>query len=618
MRSVRSRGQVGSSQYHPQGPDSDYAYDLGGRTLETDDGFTCATATYDYRDLALTRTDGLAGGTCTSGADSRTTTTTYDGLGRATRTEVTAGADSGDRPFDATFDGAGNALTVAVKKSGSTTTTTFTVNLLDQVQAEARADGSTVKTTHDPVGNPTDRCYWAPSATVGDCLPVGTVPWADSPTSSTSSSWDARGGRIGLADSATDQTTAFDPDHNYQPAAVYTPTGTDGTKEHQSLFAYDAEHRLTGLSHRLCTLSSGHACASTSATGSTTYAYDDNANRTTVNESNGSASTDRRYCYDARNQLTYRNTGAACSAGANDEAFTYDDAGNRLTAAGRSFTYSAEGQLTSCSSPSCTVSYDSAGRTATLTDNGISWTYEYDAAGRLVTACKATACGGSVDTVAFSYDGEGHRTKIVATPAAGTPVTTTEFRHHGDAVVAEVVNGTLTREFVTNDAGMIVKVVVPPGQTDAGTYLVVWNGHGDASALWRMNGDGTLTLANSYTYGTWGAPTTSTHNSIGDLGFRYLYVGAYDVQWDDAFGLGLHYMHARHYSSVLGRFLQPDPARAEANGFGYAGNSPVAKVDPSGTESLNPAELAFCFSPNIAVAVAHAFVCYWAWQTRDE
>ncbi|MDH4283314.1 MAG: hypothetical protein OEV36_11720, partial [Myxococcales bacterium] len=118
----------------------------------------------------------------------------------------------------------------------------------------------------------------------------------------------------------------------------------------------------------------------------------------------------------------------------------------------------------------------------------------------------------------------------MATPAAGTPVTTTEFRHHGDAVVAEVVNGTLTREFVTNDAGMIVKVVVPPGQTDAGTYLVVWNGHGDASALWRMNGDGTLTLANSYTYGTWGAPTTSTHNSIGDLGFRYLYVGAYDVQ----------------------------------------------------------------------------------------
>ncbi|MEK6720477.1 MAG: RHS repeat-associated core domain-containing protein [Chloroflexota bacterium] len=199
-----------------------------------------------------------------------------------------------------------------------------------------------------------------------------------------------------------------------------------------------------------------------------------------------------------------------------------------------------------------------------------------------MTACKGTTCGGSVDTVAFSYDGEGHRTKIVATPAAGSPVTTTEFRYHGGAVVAEVVNGTLTREFVTNDAGTIQKVVVPSGQSDAGTYLVVWNGHGDATGLWRMNADGTLTLANSYTYGTWGRPTTATHNGISDLGFRYLYVGAYDVAWDDAFGLGLHYMHARHYHPALGRFLQPDPARAEANGYGYAGNGPITNVDPGG------------------------------------
>ena len=200
-------------------------------------------------------------------------------------------------------------------------------------------------------------------------------------------------------------------------------------------------------------------------------------------------------------------------------------------------------------------------------------------------ACKASACGGSVDTVAFSYDGEGHRTKIVATPAAGSPVTTTDFRYHGNAVVAEVVNGTVTREFVTNDAGTIQKVVVPSGQTDAGTYLVVWNGHGDATGLWRMNADGTLTLANSFTYGTWGAPTTSTHNSISNLGFRYLYVGAFDVQWDDAFGLGLHYMHARHYHPALGRFLQPDPARAEANGYGYAANEPISRVDPRGEAS---------------------------------
>ena len=41
-------------------------------------------------------------------------------------------------------------------------------------------------------------------------------------------------------------------------------------------------------------------------------------------------------------------------------------------------------------------------------------------------------------------------------------------------------------------------------------------------------------------------------------------------------------MHARTYSPVLGRFLQPDPARAEGSLYAYAENSPVSKSDPSG------------------------------------
>jgi hypothetical protein len=41
-------------------------------------------------------------------------------------------------------------------------------------------------------------------------------------------------------------------------------------------------------------------------------------------------------------------------------------------------------------------------------------------------------------------------------------------------------------------------------------------------------------------------------------------------------------MHARSYSPSLGRFLQPDPARADANLYEYAGNGPVTAVDPAG------------------------------------
>jgi RHS repeat-associated protein len=55
------------------------------------------------------------------------------------------------------------------------------------------------------------------------------------------------------------------------------------------------------------------------------------------------------------------------------------------------------------------------------------------------------------------------------------------------------------------------------------------------------------------------------------------------VQWDDRLGLGLAYMHARHYSPALGRFLQPDPDRSEANLYAYAANNPVTELDPDGT-----------------------------------
>jgi RHS repeat-associated protein len=66
------------------------------------------------------------------------------------------------------------------------------------------------------------------------------------------------------------------------------------------------------------------------------------------------------------------------------------------------------------------------------------------------------------------------------------------------------------------------------------------------------------------------------------LGFRFLYVGQYDVQWDNGVGLGLSYVHARHYSPTVGRFLQADPARADRNPYLYAEDSPISKWDPDG------------------------------------
>jgi RHS repeat-associated protein len=568
-----------------------YGYDLGGRVLSLDDEFTCATATFDYRDLATVENEGLTPGSPCTGTALRTVSHTNDGLGRRTRSEVTAGTGVGDRPHDVVLDGVDRALTAAITTGGATKATTTSTNILDQAYSVLNPDASTTKTSFDPAGNATDVCYWAPGATVGDCHEVGHSPWSNPPTKSTTTTYDARNNRIGLTDSATNGTTVYDPDHNYQVAAIYLPTVAGSGREHQTLNTYDDRHRLTGVTFQLCVVSTGHACSSTTATGSDTFAYDDNDNRTQVVEHNGAASTDRRYCYDALDQLEFRNTGAACGPSAKDEKYVYDDAGNRtrteIGAVNTDFAYTAAGQLCKTGGTTCTganVTYDAAGRTKTW--NG--WTFSHDADGRILSACKSATCAAGFDKVEFTYDAQGHRTQLKTTSAAGA-VSTTDFRYQDDAIVEERLtdaahpSGAVVRTYLTDDTGSIVRMTIPVGETGAGSYLVTWSGHGDALGLWRIESDGSLTLANSFSYTTWGAPTTATHNGIPDLGFRFLYVGEFDVQWDDPFGLGLHYMHARHYSPALGRFLQPDPDRSEANLYAYAANSPVTEIDPDGT-----------------------------------
>jgi filamentous hemagglutinin len=49
-------------------------------------------------------------------------------------------------------------------------------------------------------------------------------------------------------------------------------------------------------------------------------------------------------------------------------------------------------------------------------------------------------------------------------------------------------------------------------------------------------------------------------------------------------------MHARHYSPSIGRFLQPDPAGAEQNLYGYAADNPNSRIDPAGTYQTETAD----------------------------
>jgi RHS repeat-associated protein len=499
--------------------------------------------------------------------------------------QVTAGQGLNDKTVDAAFDAAGNVLTRSayVASTSTTTTTTATVNPLDQVTLAVRSSGTWAKTNYDAAGNPTDRCLWT-AAPSDPCKAAGSTFGSPQPASVTSATFDARNSRVTLVDAVANSTTTYDPDQNYQVWAIYLATG--GTKEHQTIFGYDERHRLTSVTHQLCSAVQ-HPCAGGNVlqtTGSDAYAYDTGDNRTRVNEANGTVTNDRYYCYDAVERLVSTRSASGCSSGLLD-AYTYDDSGNRKTTSAVTFTYNGSGQLASCTSGCGTVTHDSAGRMQKL--NG--WFFEYDAAGRLIHACLSTSCTGSITKVEYAYDGDGHRTQTKEY-TTGTLAKTWDFRYQGDAIVEDKLTdsahpaGTVVRTYVVDEDGSVVKMTIPAGESSAGTYLVTWNGHGDALALWQIDGStGALTLANSYTYTTWGAPTTTAAAGFSDLGFRYLYVGEYDVQWDNPYNLGLVYMHARHYSPALGRFLQPDPDASEANLYAYAANNPVTQVDPAGT-----------------------------------
>lgn len=130
--------------------------------------------------------------------------------------------------------------------------------------------------------------------------------------------------------------------------------------------------------------------------------------------------------------------------------------------------------------------------------------------GRVTRACQsASDCSGTYNELEFTYDGQGNRTQIKQfNSGSGSVVATWDFRYHDSAIVEEKLtdsshpSGAVVRRYVVDDHGRVLKMIIPGGEPGAGTYVPTWNGHGDVLALWRVEANGTLTLANSFTYTT--------------------------------------------------------------------------------------------------------------------
>ncbi|MCI0350154.1 MAG: RHS repeat-associated core domain-containing protein [Acidobacteriales bacterium] len=266
--------------------------------------------------------------------------------------------------------------------------------------------------------------------------------------------------------------------------------------------------------------------------------------------------------YDAWSRLANAQTQDTNPALPNTWALTwqYDRYGNRrtqtLTAGSQSVTQ-PQLQISTATNriTDATFAYDNAGN---LTNDSIH-TYAYDAENRIKTMDSTVA--------SYGYDNGGLRLKKI------TSANTTTYLYSGTKVIAEYLNGSLSKEYIYAGSQLLGTIAGSSTTYSYSDHLSV-----------RARADGS------------GNPLgTSGHLPFGEVWYE---TGTAD-KWKftsyerDGESL-LDYAIFRYDSTRLGRFMSPDPLPGNTlnpqslNRYGYVLNDPANLVDPLGLEDGPP------------------------------
>lgn len=435
----------------PQGGVTSYTYDSNGNRIANTypDGTTTAAA-YDNTGNMLTSTDALK----------QTTTYMYNSFG-----QVLSVTDPAGNTSSYAYDAKGN-MTSSTDPSGATTGYDYDTK------------GNTVKIT-DPTGHTTSFAYDTKGNLTTVTDPAGAV---------TGYAYDPSGNMTGITD-ATGTVTSFVYDKRNRLVKTIDPYGNVTTYTYDLIgnmtSATDAEgnarkHEYNSRNRIIKTIDAlnnatsyaygGSSCPScgggngekltslTDAAGNTTrYLYDQSGRLMQETDSLGNVTS---YVHDAKGNLTSKTDGNGNTVtyrydgngrllrklypDETEESFTYGAKGNILTAANKnisySFSYDAAGRMisaTDSSGKTIGYAYDLRGNKTGMTmPDGTSITYGYDGVNRLTSIV-------SDGTYSFSYDANGRRTGL------GYP--------NGDsATYAYDAGGRLTNLVRKNQAGAIV------------------------------------------------------------------------------------------------------------------------------------------------------------------
>ena len=254
-----------------------------------------------------------------------------------------------------------------------------------------------------------------------------------------------------------------------------------------------------------------------------------------------------------------------------------------------------------------TYTYDSLGNRLTMTVDGQTTNYTYDANNRLLTAGtlrfeydangNMTYRTDNSDPVTplvtqYQYDYENHLTKITYPDASKN-----WFEYGADGVRQSKRDATSAVQFIYDGFNVIQEVSNITGQTAAeylhGPLGVLKQRRNDQDQWYLLDGlgsttaltDAQQTVTDTYTYEAFGNKVATTGTTVNP--YKYVAGSGYYADHDS----GLMLLTLRYYDAALGRFITRDPASVGPNLYAYVNNNPLKYVDPTGLLPMTDEEI---------------------------